>query len=100
LFFSTPARQKFLKSDSTERSKIINSLEETALASHDISFKMLSVFSVVQAENKMERISDILGKDFTKTLKNIKIEHPKILLDVYFTGRDDSLPNKKYQYLL
>ncbi len=103
LFFNTPARQKFLKSDSTERSRIINSLEETALANHDISFKMLSenktVFSAVQTDNKTERIADILGKDFTKTLKNIKIDHPKILLDVYFTGRDDSLPNRKYQYL-
>ncbi|MDR0820368.1 MAG: DNA mismatch repair endonuclease MutL, partial [Endomicrobium sp.] len=103
LFFNTPARQKFLKSDSTERSRIINSLEEVALANHDISFKMLSenktVFSAVQTDKKTERIADILGKDFAKTLKNIKIDHPKISLDVYFTGRDDSLPNRKYQYL-
>ncbi len=103
LFFNIPARQKFLKSDSTERSRIINSLEETALANHDISFKMLSenktVFYAVQTDNKTERIADILGKDFAKSLKNIKIDHPKISLDVYFTGRDDSLPNRKYQYL-
>jgi DNA mismatch repair protein MutL len=103
LFFNTPARQKFLKSDSTERSKIINSLEETALTNHDVFFKMLSenktIFSTVQTNNKTERIADILGKDFVKTLKNIKINCPKISLDVYFTGRDDSLPNRKYQYL-
>ncbi|GHT04168.1 DNA mismatch repair protein MutL [Endomicrobiia bacterium] len=103
LFFNTPARQKFLKSDSTERSRIINSLEETALANYDISFKIFSenktVFSAAQTDSKTERIADILGKDFAKTLKNIKIDHPKISLDVYFTGRDNSLPNKKYQYL-
>ncbi|OEG71224.1 hypothetical protein ATZ36_15590 [Candidatus Endomicrobiellum trichonymphae] len=103
LFFNTPARQKFLKSDFTERSKIINSLEGTALANHDVFFKMLSenktVFSAAQTDNKIERIADVLGKDFAKTLKNIKIDHPKISLDVYFTGRDDSLPNRKYQYL-
>jgi DNA mismatch repair protein MutL len=103
LFFNTPARQKFLKSDSTERSKIINSLEETSLANHDIFFKMLSgnktIFSAAQTDNKIERIADILGKDFAKNLKNIKIDHPKISLDVYFTGRDDSLPNRKHQYL-
>jgi DNA mismatch repair protein MutL len=102
LFFNTPARQKFLKRDFTERSKIINSLEEMALANHDIFFKILSenktVFSAAQTNNKIERIADILGKDFAKTLKNIKIDHPKILLDIYFTGRDDSLPNRKYQY--
>jgi DNA mismatch repair protein MutL len=103
LFFNTPARRKFLKSDSTERLKIINSLEETALANHDIFFKMLSknktIFSAAQTDNKTERIADILGKDFSKTLKNIKIDRPKISLDIYFTGRDDFLPNRKYQYL-
>jgi DNA mismatch repair protein MutL len=102
LFLNTPARQKFLKSDSTERSRIIDSLEEMALANYDISFKMLSenktVFSAAHADNKTERIADVLGKDFAKILKNIKIDHPKISLDIYFTGRDDSLSNRKYQY--
>ncbi|WP_052570267.1 DNA mismatch repair endonuclease MutL [Endomicrobium proavitum] len=102
LFFNTPARQKFLKSDATERSRIINSLEETALANYEISFKLLSenktVFSTQQTNKKTERISDILGKDFAQTLKNVKAEHPKIFLDIYFTGRDNSLSNRKYQY--
>ncbi|MDR3092749.1 MAG: DNA mismatch repair endonuclease MutL, partial [Endomicrobium sp.] len=102
LFFNTPARYKFLKSNSTERSRIISSLEETALANSDISFKMLSenktVFSTSQTDNTIERISDILGKGFAKTLKNIQVDHPKASLNIYFTGRDDSLPNRKYQY--
>ncbi|MCA6070565.1 MAG: DNA mismatch repair endonuclease MutL, partial [Endomicrobium sp.] len=102
LFFNTPARYKFLKSNSTERSRIISSLEETALANSDTSFKMLSenktVFSTSQTDNTIERISDILGKGFAKTLKNIQVDHPKASLNIYFTGRDDSLPNRKYQY--
>lgn len=103
LFFNTPARKKFLKSDSTERSRIINSLEETALANQEISFKLISenktVLQTQQTNDKVERISDILGKKFAGTLKNIKIEHPKAYFDIYFTGRDDSLTNRKYQYL-
>ncbi|MCL2485240.1 MAG: DNA mismatch repair endonuclease MutL [Endomicrobia bacterium] len=102
LFFNTPARKKFLKSDATERSKIIDSLEETALANYDIAFKLISekkiVFSAAKANAKIERISDILGIQFASTLKNINGEHSKILFDVYFTGRDDSLSNRKYQY--
>ncbi|MDR2427951.1 MAG: DNA mismatch repair endonuclease MutL, partial [Endomicrobium sp.] len=63
LFFNVPARQKFLKSDSTERSRIISSFEEIALANPEISFKMFSenktVFSASKTNNKLERISDI-----------------------------------------
>ncbi|MDR3256847.1 MAG: DNA mismatch repair endonuclease MutL [Endomicrobium sp.] len=103
LFFNTPARQKFLKSDSTERSRIISLLEETALANQEIAFKILSenktILSIPQTDNKIERISDILGRDFAKTLRNTKINHSKVSLDIYFTGRDDSLSNRKYQYL-
>ncbi|MDR0956265.1 MAG: DNA mismatch repair endonuclease MutL [Endomicrobium sp.] len=103
LFFNTPARQKFLKSDSIESARIINFLEEIALANNDIAFKLVSkdkvIFSTFRTDSKIDRISDILGRDFSKTIRNIKIEHPKVFLDVYFTGRDDCLSNKKCQYL-
>lgn len=102
LFFNTPARHKFLKSDATEKSRIINSLEETALANGDAAFKLISenktVFSCAGTEKKVERIADILGKDFAAVLKNTKINHPKASFDIYFTGRDDSQSNRKYQY--
>ncbi|MDR2399446.1 MAG: DNA mismatch repair endonuclease MutL [Endomicrobium sp.] len=103
LFFNTPARLKFLKSDATERSRITDSLEETAIANPEISFKMVSdkkiIFSTSKTNNKLERISDILGRDFSRNLKFINLEHPKVILDIYFTGRDNSLANKKFQYL-
>ena len=103
LFFNIPARQKFLKSDSIERSKIISLLEEIALANQGITFKMLSenktIFFASKTNNKIERISDILGKDFSEAVKNVKFNHSKISLDIYFTGRDYSLSNRKYQYL-
>lgn len=103
LFFNTPARHKFLKSDATEKSRIINSLEETALANGDCAFKLISenktVFTCPQTDKKTERISDILGKNFAGILKNVKINHEKASFDIYFTGRDDSQSNRKYQYL-
>ncbi|MDR3112420.1 MAG: DNA mismatch repair endonuclease MutL [Elusimicrobiota bacterium] len=103
LFFNVPVRQKFLKSDVTERSKIIACLEETALANQEVSFKVLSenrsVISATKTDKKTERISDILGKDFAKTIKVAKIEHPNIAMEIYFTGRNDCLQNKKFQYL-
>jgi DNA mismatch repair protein MutL len=103
LFFNTPARQKFLKSDYIERSRIIRFLEEISLANQETAFRMFSenkaIFSIPKADKKIGRISDILGQNFAKALRNIKIEHPKIFLDVYFTGRNNSLSNRKFQYL-
>lgn len=103
LFFNTPARQKFLKSDSTERLRIISLLEEMALANQGIAFKMLSenktIFFTPKTNSKIERISDILGKDFSEAVRNVKFSHSKISLDIYFTGRDYLLSNRKYQYL-
>ncbi|MDR2192527.1 MAG: DNA mismatch repair endonuclease MutL [Endomicrobium sp.] len=103
LFFNTPARHKFLKSDATERSRIMEIIEETALANPEINFKLISenkiVFQTSKTDDKIARISDILGGDFAGKLKNIKIEREKISFDIYFTGRDDAQVNKKYQYL-
>ena len=103
LFFNTPARRKFLKTDATERAKIIASLEETALANPDISFKLESdgklVFSAGKTNDKPERISDVLGKQFAAVLRNTKTEHENILIDLYFTGRDDAQSNRKQQFL-
>ncbi|MDR3048910.1 MAG: DNA mismatch repair endonuclease MutL [Elusimicrobiota bacterium] len=103
LFFNTPARQKFLKSDSTERARIINTIEEIALANQEISFKLsfdakLILQTALQSA-KLNRISDILGKDFSVSLKNIQVEHPKASFDIFFTGRDKARPNRKEQYL-
>jgi len=103
LFFNTPVRHKFLKSDATERTKIIASAEETALANSSVSFKLLSdnktVFSAAATDDKRERVSDILGKEFASGLKNVKVSHAKASFDIYFTGRDNSQPNRNYQYL-
>ncbi|MDR3071840.1 MAG: DNA mismatch repair endonuclease MutL [Endomicrobium sp.] len=102
LIFNTPSRQKFLQSDSTERSKIISSLEETALANNDVTFKLISegkvIFSTMQTDNKVNRIADVLGKDFADKIMFVKIIHPKASFDVYFTGRSNFFTSKKYQY--
>jgi DNA mismatch repair protein MutL len=103
LFFNTPARQKFLKNDYIERSRIISFIEEISLANQETAFRMFSenkpIFSIPKTDKKIGRISDVLGQNFAKVLRNVKIEHPRIFLDVYFTGRNDSLSNRKYQYL-
>jgi DNA mismatch repair protein MutL len=103
LFFNTPARQKFLKSDSTEKGRIINAIEEIALANFDSAFKLTvdskTIIQTAASKEKINRISDILGRDFAHILRNVKIDNNKVSLDIYYTGRNNAQPNRKYQYL-
>ncbi|MDR2066294.1 MAG: DNA mismatch repair endonuclease MutL [Endomicrobium sp.] len=103
LFFNVPVRYKFLKSDVTERTKIISTLEEIALGNKGVSFKMVSenkiIFSTLKTDKTINRISDVLGKDFAQKLQNVSATFETVSLNIYFTGRDNALQNRKYQYL-
>ena len=80
LFFNTPARLKFLKTDSVERSHLLLVVEETALANLDIGFQvkidgaLIYNFAPVknEPENLRKRIAQIIGKETAETLHFIK----------------------------
>ncbi len=66
LFFNTPARQKFLKQDSTEISHVSGLLTTTALAYHQVSFKLVhngkTVFDFPAVQDSLSRIADVFGR--------------------------------------
>jgi DNA mismatch repair protein MutL len=71
LFFSTPARRKFLKSDSTELAHCIEAVRRHALARPDVSFaiwhegKLVEQWRVHPGPSGLEqRLADVLGNDF------------------------------------
>ncbi len=71
LFFSTPARRKFLKSDSTELAHCIEAVRRHALARPDVSFaiwhegKLLEQWRVHPGPGGLEqRLADVLGHEF------------------------------------
>jgi len=66
LFFNTPARRKFLKSDTAENQQIIGLLKKFFLAYHDLSFELWidekQVFDL--KKNDVDyRVREIFGKD-------------------------------------
>ena len=103
LFFNTPAREKFLKSDITEKAKIISCLDEIALVRNDINLKVVSDGKIVsdyhKTDSKLRRIEDVLGKNISQKLKHISFGHPKVEIDGYITTRQNSFPQKNMQYL-
>ncbi len=71
LFFSTPARRKFLKSDSTELAHYIEAVRRHALARPDVSFAIWHEGKLVEqwrvhpgAAGLEQRLADVLGHDF------------------------------------
>ena len=68
LFFSTPARRKFLKSDATELAHCLDAVRRQALARPDVGFavwhdgKLLEQWRVTADTNR--RMADVLGDAF------------------------------------
>jgi len=71
LFFSTPARRKFLKTDATELAHCIESVRRHALARPDVGFAIWHEGKLVEqwrvcsgADAQNQRLADVLGEDF------------------------------------
>ena len=67
LFFSTPARRKFLKSDSTELAHCIEAVRRHALVRPTVGFGVWHEGKLVEqwrASDEAQRIRDVLGADF------------------------------------
>ncbi len=76
LFFNTPARLKFLKSDAVERSHLLRCAEETAMANPQVAFNIKTDNTKVYAlpaqqegqEGLRKRLAKILGEELVKDL--------------------------------
>lgn len=68
LFFNTPARRKFLKTESTELAHCIEAVRRHALARPDVGFAVWHEGKLSQqwrAKPLPERLADVLGEEFT-----------------------------------
>lgn len=80
LFFSTPARRKFLKADATELAHCIDAVRRHALARPQVGFaiwhegKLVSQWRSQTGDDALDRrLADVLGEDFLKT--SVAVHH-------------------------
>ncbi|MFO1271670.1 MAG: DNA mismatch repair endonuclease MutL [Rubrivivax sp.] len=67
LFYATPARRKFLKSDATEMAHALDAVRRHALARPDVGFAVWHEGRLVaqwRAAPPAQRLADVLGADF------------------------------------
>ena len=99
LFFNTPARAKFMKSDAAERSHLIKAVEEAALANLGVSFRLvidgaellnLPALPGGLWENLKNRAAAIFGKSVYSGL--VRVEGKTAGMAVYgLLSRPDAL---------
>lgn len=101
LFFNVPARRKFLKSNQTELSNILQEFERVALVHEDIAFSLTQNGSVVLSLPKStlrQRIINIFGKKLNEQLLAVDVETSLVRLSG-FVGKPDSARKKgAHQY--
>jgi DNA mismatch repair protein MutL len=77
LFFSTPARRKFLKSDSTELAHCIEAVRRHALVRPGVGFAVWHEGRLVEqwrASDEAQRIRDVLGDEFVDNSRPLEAE--------------------------
>lgn len=100
LFFNTPARRKFLKSENTEFAHCLEAVRRHALARPDISFTIWHNGKLIQqwratpgqlfANAHEQRIRDILGEEFAQNSRAIigkTVEDPLEIGPMRISGR-------------
>ncbi len=85
LFYATPARLKFLRSDKTELASIILVVKKIALANHNVSIKLthegktiIDVFTITNDNSLRNRVTEIMGKEFIENSSEINFNNSGI----------------------
>jgi len=76
LFFSTPARRKFLKTEGTELAHCLEAVRRHALARPDVGFAVWHEGKLVEqwrAGPPDQRVTDVLGDDFFNTSRPVEL---------------------------
>jgi DNA mismatch repair protein MutL len=77
LFFSTPARRKFLKTDATELAHCLEAVRRHALARPDVGFAVWHEGKLVEQWRRSsvaQRVREVLGDDFMGESREVQFE--------------------------
>ena len=101
LFFNIPARRKFLKSNHTELSNILQEIERIALVNHSVSFSYTidgTATLRLVSSNLRRRIVDIFGKKTGDDLIAVDVDTTLVRIEGFVGRPDSSRKNGAHQF--
>ncbi len=103
LFYNTPARKKFLKSNNTELYHIIDAVTKAAISHHNISFSLTTdhheTMNLPVASGFKERLIQIFGTEFVTELSEIKSETEDISLIAFVSNPQNFRKSRGNQFI-
>lgn len=104
LFFNTPVRRKFLKSDETEAGHVEHQVRLHALAFPAVRFTLVRdgqvLFDVPATHDLRQRIADFIGRESAASLMRIRpTEAPGVRVTGYLMPLSAARRNRRMQYV-
>ena len=105
LFFNTPARRKFLRTEKTEFAHIDELIKRIALSCFDVTInlrhngKMMKQYRAAKTESQAEkRIAAVCGNHFVRHMLKIELEHQGLKLHGWITTPEGARQQSDLQY--
>lgn len=105
LFFNTPARRKFLRTEKTEFTHIDELLKRIALSRFDVTInlrhngKLVKQYRAAKTEAQAEkRIAAVCGNSFVRNMLKIELEHQGLKLHGWITTPEGARQQSDLQY--
>jgi DNA mismatch repair protein MutL len=103
LFYNTPARKKFLKSNQTELFHIIDTVTKEALSHHGIHFVLMTenreTMILPRALSLKERIMQVYGEEFAAGLAEVSAERGGMHMNAFVSKTDNFRNSRSHQFI-
>lgn len=101
LFYNTPARMKFMKSDAAESSAIASAVQQQALAHPEISFRFLKdgqpQLHTDGAGDRLAAIYAVFGRELAKQMVSVQSQWESTRVDGFVSAIGATRGNRAYE---
>jgi len=103
LFYNTPARKKFLKTEKAEKMNINRIVEQMVMPYPSIHFTLTSdgrkILETSSVHSVIDRIAQVTSPDFASSLIRCTGEYDDMEVELYISPPQDARPRPRYQNL-